>query len=160
MYFLNFGPGYILGDFFTNSSGHPGRDEGRSCLSENVSIKGVCKRIRHGWQLKPRLPDSIFRPKIPIWVIFGRFCNRRCWYISWSFGLFYGHLVYFKAIWYILGPFGLLYQEKSGNPGWNACDHGWTENPSQSIEIVSRKSSFFRLHMLLCGSPVMVARFF
>jgi hypothetical protein len=42
-------------------------------------------------------------------------------------GVFYGHLVYFAAIWYILWiflaisyifpHFGMLYQEKSGNPG-------------------------------------------
>jgi hypothetical protein len=45
-------------------------------------------------------------------------------------GIFYGHLVYFSAIWHILWPFGtcslvlvhftrfgMLYQEKSGNPG-------------------------------------------
>jgi hypothetical protein len=49
-------------------------------------------------------------------------------------GLFYGHLVYFTAIWSILQPFGTfcghlvffiviftrfgtLYEEKSGNPG-------------------------------------------
>jgi hypothetical protein len=44
-------------------------------------------------------------------------------------GKLYGHLVYFTAIWYILWPlgtfhgylihffrFGMLYQEKSGNP--------------------------------------------
>jgi hypothetical protein len=43
--------------------------------------------------------------------------------------IFYGHLVYFGAIWYILRPFGIfyghsvyfprfcmLYQDKSGNP--------------------------------------------
>jgi hypothetical protein len=45
-------------------------------------------------------------------------------------GKFYGHFVYFTAIWYSLWPFGIfcghlgifshfgmLYQEKSGNPG-------------------------------------------
>jgi hypothetical protein len=32
------------------------------------------------------------------------------------FGLFCGTLVYFKAIWYISSRFGMLYQEKSGNP--------------------------------------------
>jgi hypothetical protein len=45
-------------------------------------------------------------------------------------GIFYGHLVYSTAIWYILWPFGIfygyfvcfsrfgmLYQEKFGNPG-------------------------------------------
>jgi hypothetical protein len=44
-------------------------------------------------------------------------------------GVFYGHLVYFPAIWHILRPFricsivlvhftrfGMLYQEKSGKP--------------------------------------------
>jgi hypothetical protein len=49
------------------------------------------------------------------------------WKIS---GIFYGHsvflklfvklfcrLVYFMAIWYIFYQFGVLYQEKSGNPG-------------------------------------------
>jgi hypothetical protein len=47
-------------------------------------------------------------------------------------GIFYGHLVYFTAIWYILLTFGIfcadlvylsrsgmLYREKSGNPGEN-----------------------------------------
>jgi hypothetical protein len=29
----------------------------------------------------------------------------------------YGHLVYFMVIWYIFPRFGLLSQEKSGNPG-------------------------------------------
>jgi hypothetical protein len=41
-------------------------------------------------------------------------------------GIFYGHLVYYTSIWHILWPFGMfgiffrfgmLYQEKSGNPG-------------------------------------------
>jgi hypothetical protein len=34
------------------------------------------------------------------------------WYILWSFGIFYGHLVYFVVIWYI---FPVLVK-KSGNP--------------------------------------------
>jgi hypothetical protein len=41
------------------------------------------------------------------------------WYILWSFGIFDGHVEYFVGIWYICGlpVFGMLYQEKSGNPG-------------------------------------------
>jgi hypothetical protein len=45
-------------------------------------------------------------------------------------GMFYGQLVYFTAIWYILSIlssfgifppcFGISYQEKSGNPDHNA----------------------------------------
>jgi hypothetical protein len=55
---------------------------------------------------------------------------KKAWYIIWSFGKYYGHLVYFTAIWYISRPFsnfvairyifprfGILCQEKSGNPG-------------------------------------------
>jgi hypothetical protein len=38
-----------------------------------------------------------------------------------SIGTFYGNLVYFIAIWYIFSLFGILYQEKFGNPGWNLC---------------------------------------
>jgi hypothetical protein len=33
------------------------------------------------------------------------------------FGLFYSHLVFFEDLWYIFSRFGVLYQEKSGNPG-------------------------------------------
>jgi hypothetical protein len=52
---------------------------------------------------------------------------------SWTFGIFYGQLVYFKANWYILWtfdifcgnlvyfyPFWYVVQRKSGNPApWN-----------------------------------------
>jgi hypothetical protein len=37
-------------------------------------------------------------------------------YILWPFVIFCGHLLYFVAIWYIFPRFGMLYQEKSGNP--------------------------------------------
>jgi hypothetical protein len=32
-------------------------------------------------------------------------------------GIFCGPLGYFLVVWYIFPPFGMLYQEKSGNPG-------------------------------------------
>jgi hypothetical protein len=32
-------------------------------------------------------------------------------------GIFFVHMVYFMAIWYIFPRFGMLYHEKSGNPG-------------------------------------------
>jgi hypothetical protein len=34
-----------------------------------------------------------------------------------SFGIFYGHLVYFMVILVYFPRFGLFYLEKSGNPG-------------------------------------------
>jgi hypothetical protein len=50
-----------------------------------------------------------------------------CTYILWTLGPFYGLLLYFMDIWYsswsfgIFFPrFGILYQEKSGNPGREA----------------------------------------
>jgi hypothetical protein len=43
----------------------------------------------------------IFKPKIPIWVHFVGSRNGKCFFL-WSFGLLYGHLVYFTAIWYFL----------------------------------------------------------
>jgi hypothetical protein len=35
----------------------------------------------------------VFKPKIPIWLNFGGPYKGKCWYILWSFGIFYGHLV-------------------------------------------------------------------
>jgi hypothetical protein len=44
--------------------------------------------------------------------------------LLWPFGIFYGHLVNFVAIWYSLWSFGIFFpvlvcldREKSGNPG-------------------------------------------
>jgi hypothetical protein len=39
------------------------------------------------------------------------------WYIVWPFGIFCGHSVYFMVTWYVFPRFGMLYHEKSGNPG-------------------------------------------
>jgi hypothetical protein len=41
------------------------------------------------------------------------------WSILLPLEIFYGHLVYFVVIWYIFPRFGILDQEKSGNPGTN-----------------------------------------
>jgi hypothetical protein len=38
------------------------------------------------------------------------------WSILLLLEMVYGHLVYFVVIWYIFSRFGILYQEKSGNP--------------------------------------------
>jgi hypothetical protein len=39
------------------------------------------------------------------------------WNIFWRFEIFYDHSVHFVFIWYIFSGFGIMYQEKSGNPG-------------------------------------------
>jgi hypothetical protein len=57
------------------------------------------------------LPDGlhIFKPKFPIWVNIGGFCNERRLYILWTFGSSHSHWVYFEAVWYILWPFGIFF---------------------------------------------------
>jgi hypothetical protein len=47
-----------------------------------------------------------------------------------TFRIFYDHLVHFLFIWYIFSCFGIMYQEKSGNPGWYCEIDGqaWNEN--------------------------------
>jgi hypothetical protein len=46
------------------------------------------------------LPDGTrnLKPKFPVWINFGGSCN----------GIFYGHLVHFTAIWYILWSFSIF----------------------------------------------------
>jgi hypothetical protein len=69
----------------------------------------------------------VFETKIQIWVnlvgwamedaglIYGRLvCLTTLWYIC-------GRLVYFMLIWYVIFRLGILYQEKSGNPGKVKC---------------------------------------
>jgi hypothetical protein len=54
-----------------------------------------------------------FKPKIPIWVNFGGPRHGKRWYILWPFGNL-------AAIWYIFPRFGILCQEKSGDPAHRA----------------------------------------
>jgi hypothetical protein len=35
----------------------------------------------------------------------------------WPNNIFNGHLIHFVVMWYIFPRFGMLYREKSGNPG-------------------------------------------
>jgi hypothetical protein len=51
-------------------------------------------------------------------VFFGYLINfTAIWSILWQFGIFYGYSVYFS-------PFGMLCQEKSGNPAIKPCGRG------------------------------------
>jgi hypothetical protein len=47
-------------------------------------------------------------------------------------GIFYGHLIHFVAIWYSIPRFGMLYQEKSGNPAFS-------NNSGDMSDILIRK---------------------
>jgi hypothetical protein len=80
--------GYILGDFFTNSSGHPGH---RGQKTSGLSTREKLRRAQ-GCQMW-----YIFKPKFQIWVDFGGPWNGKRWYILCPFGYYYGHLVYFTV---------------------------------------------------------------
>jgi hypothetical protein len=43
------------------------------------------------------------------------------WKILRTLGIFYDYLVHFVFIWCIFSGFGIMYQEKSGNPGQAAA---------------------------------------
>jgi hypothetical protein len=85
-----------------------------------------------------------FQTKNPTWSKFWKALQWKIlvhftdiWSILRTFGLFYGHLVYFTDIWYILwllwsfgtyifSRFGMLHQERSGNPDFERskfCHH-------------------------------------
>jgi hypothetical protein len=49
------------------------------------------------------------------------------WSILQPFGMFHGNLVHFLVICYIFSRFGMLYQEKSGTPGFERRLNGAAE---------------------------------
>jgi hypothetical protein len=89
----------------------------KSCKRALALIVGLFNKIRHLKKLNNARVHirvarwHIFKTKIQIWVNFGR-----CWYLC-PFGLFYGYLAYFVAIWYtyfvaiwhILWLFGIFF---------------------------------------------------
>jgi hypothetical protein len=83
------------------------------CAGRNTE---ACNNKSEVWS--SGLPDGLFtNKKIPIWVKFGGPWNGKC-YVLRSFGIFFGHLVYFVAVWYILRSFGNFF------PFW----YVWTKN--------------------------------
>jgi hypothetical protein len=42
--------------------------------------------------------------------------------ISWQFRIFYDHSAHCVLFWYIFSGFGVVHQEKSGNPGYEVED--------------------------------------
>jgi hypothetical protein len=53
---------------------------------------------------------------LPFGLFYGHLLNFvAIWYIAWLIGIVYGHLVYFPR-------FGMLYKKKSGNPFSNGSN--------------------------------------
>jgi hypothetical protein len=57
------------------------------------------------------------------------------WNILWILGIFYDYLAHFVFIWYIFSGFGIMYQEKSGNPALAA----WSDGIVSSSGVMSRE---------------------
>jgi hypothetical protein len=64
------------------------------------------------------LPNGIFTyiPKIQVWYLFEGLGMENLGIYYSTYGEFCEHLVYFVVTGYISSHFGMLYQEKSGNP--------------------------------------------
>jgi hypothetical protein len=64
------------------------------------------------------------------------------WNILQPLGTFFGHLViYILAIWYILPRFGILCQEKSGNPALDLQLETWKSVTEQEKNFLLEKIS-------------------
>jgi hypothetical protein len=75
------------------------------------------------------------------------------WKILRPFGKFYGHFGNLALIWYIFLRFGILNNEKSGNPGWmrkcTQLDKG-PEEKEQNIE--NSRVNFYLTLCRICSS--------
>jgi hypothetical protein len=63
---------------------------------------------------QPKNPNLGKFYKVLQWKLLVHFMT--IWSILRPFEIFYGHLVFLVVIWCIFPLFGILYQEKSGNP--------------------------------------------
>jgi hypothetical protein len=126
--------------------------------------------------------------KIPICVNFRGLRSENADIFLWSFGIFYGQLGYFVTIWYIFvnlvrfSGFGIMYQEKSGNPAVGLNGFPWLRlsraatnlNDSKTLDsllvevneaaqrraefVVSVSANFYNyIHDCCNGSPVYFA---
>jgi hypothetical protein len=57
------------------------------------------------------------------------------WCILWPSGIFCGHLVYFVIIWCIFPRFGMFCKNKSGNPAARADWRFLLQAPSASFDV-------------------------
>jgi hypothetical protein len=66
------------------------------------------------------------------------------WYTLWTFGILYGHLVYFMDIWYILRQFGIF------SPFWYVVPRKiW--QPWLVRNLTQKKTVFLCISNLLLG---------
>jgi hypothetical protein len=88
--------------------------KGNTEAHENVSLNQGCQMA----YFQTKYPNCGIFWEAFEWKILLYFMD--IWYFeSCLLNCTYCRLVYFVFIWYIFNNFGMLYQEKSGNPGLN-----------------------------------------
>jgi hypothetical protein len=135
---------------FINSFGHTGFDKDRffkwSYLDSLTRIRGLpdgiylhAKNTNLGifWR-NSELKMLVYF--ISIWNIYCHlvFC-RAIWYILWPFGIFYGRLEILQTFG-IFSPFWCAVQKKSGNPGFSSSR--WTSRVPSFFQSTNTNLSF------------------
>jgi hypothetical protein len=112
--------------------------------------RGQCSPLRVNsysvkWPMSRVARWYIFRLKfLAILASFGGPCNGRYLYVFlWQSGVFYGHMVYFVAIWYILCVFGTFF------PVLVCCDKNnlairvqWTKQSEEIVEHIQTTHNY------------------
>jgi hypothetical protein len=86
----------------------------QQCLLPRYSLTDLI-RVARWFVFKPKITNLGKFCRVLLWKILVYFIT--IWSILRPLYIFYGHLVYFVVIWHIFHRFGILDQEKSGNPG-------------------------------------------
>jgi hypothetical protein len=87
----------------------------------------------------------VFKPKLPIWVNFRGSWTRKCWYILWPIGIYFGTLVNFIGICKFSGnliyfsPFWYIFSRKIWQPRSRAHANECKYLLPRPIEYISTK---------------------
>jgi hypothetical protein len=115
----------------------------------------VFLRFTDGARLHQGCQMVYFQTKNPDLGKFRRALDRKMliyfiniWNILRTFCTFYDHLVHFVSIWCIFSGFGIMYKEKSGNPGLHFPSY-----------FVFAKCLFINAHDLVCAISAKKCRF-
>jgi hypothetical protein len=94
--------------FLSRDSSFSNATEGKKLTKEQgcqmVGFQNKNPNLGQSWRVLARLEN--------VYIFYGHLE----YFFIWRFGIFYDPLVHFVFIWYIFSGFGIMYQEKSGNP--------------------------------------------
>jgi hypothetical protein len=109
-FWATFSQTHLVTQFVLQFALHNKKLSGMICgCKPNRSFSNTQKRNKQCYKNRVNVCDArwfIFRPKVAGQLIY----FTAIWFILWTFGIFFGNLVYFPR-------FGTLWLDKSGNPG-------------------------------------------